>query len=86
MSPNQVSVFGGDLAEYTAMFITNYFAFETAVEVATEAVQILGGNGYSKVYLVKKFYRDAKLCSIGERTPEIQKLVIASELLNPTKP
>ena len=61
--------------------MAKYFASETAVEVATDAVQIFGGYGYSKLYPVEKFYRDAKLCTIGEGTSEIQKLVISKDLL-----
>ncbi|HEY6343860.1 MAG TPA: acyl-CoA dehydrogenase family protein [Bryobacteraceae bacterium] len=57
------------------------FASETAVRVANEAVQIHGGYGFIKDYPVEKFYRDAKLCTIGEGTSEIQKLVIARQLL-----
>ena len=53
------------------------FASETAVRVANEAVQIFGGYGYTKDFPVEKFYRDAKLCTIGEGTSEIQKLVIS---------
>lgn len=53
------------------------FASEACVEIANEAVQIHGGYGYTKDYPVEKFYRDAKLCTIGEGTSEIQKLVIS---------
>lgn len=56
------------------------YASEVSVEVATEAVQIFGGYGYIKDYPAEKFYRDAKLCTIGEGTTEIQKLVIARQL------
>ncbi len=58
------------------------FAGETAVKVANEAVQIHGGYGLIKDYPVEKYYRDAKLCTIGEGTSEIQRLVIAREVLN----
>jgi alkylation response protein AidB-like acyl-CoA dehydrogenase len=58
-----------------------YYASEVCVRVATEAVQIFGGYGYTKDFPVEKFYRDSKLCTIGEGTSEIQKLVIARELL-----
>ena len=58
-----------------------YYASEVAVKVSTEAVQIFGGYGYTKDFPVEKFYRDSKLCTIGEGTSEIQKLVIARELL-----
>jgi alkylation response protein AidB-like acyl-CoA dehydrogenase len=57
------------------------FAGEAAVKVASEAVQIHGGYGFTKDYPVEKYYRDAKLCTIGEGTSEIQRLVIARELL-----
>jgi alkylation response protein AidB-like acyl-CoA dehydrogenase len=58
-----------------------YYASEVAVKVATEAVQIFGGYGYTKDFPVEKFWRDSKLCTIGEGTSEIQKLVIAREIL-----
>jgi len=58
-----------------------YKASEVAVQVANEAVQIFGGYGYTKEFPVEKFYRDAKLCTIGEGTSEIQKLVISREVL-----
>jgi len=57
------------------------FASESAVRVANEALQIHGGYGFIKDYPVEKFYRDVKLCTIGEGTSEIQKLVIARQLL-----
>ncbi|AFK05161.1 acyl-CoA dehydrogenase domain-containing protein [Emticicia oligotrophica DSM 17448] len=56
------------------------FASETAVEVSTESIQIHGGYGYTKDFPAEKFYRDAKLCTIGEGTSEIQKLVISREI------
>jgi len=58
-----------------------YYASEVCVRAATEAVQIFGGYGYTKDFPVEKFYRDSKLCTIGEGTSEIQKLVIAREIL-----
>ncbi|MBC7423370.1 MAG: acyl-CoA dehydrogenase family protein, partial [Ferruginibacter sp.] len=61
--------------------MAKYFASETAVKCSTEAVQIFGGNGYSKDFPVEKFYRDSKLCTIGEGTSEVQKLVISREIL-----
>lgn len=61
--------------------MAKYYASEVAVRTATEAVQIFGGYGYTKDFPVEKFYRDAKLCTIGEGTSEIQKIVIARELL-----
>ena len=57
------------------------FASEAAVSIANEAVQIHGGYGFTKDYPVEKFYRDVKLCTIGEGTSEIQRLVIARQLL-----
>jgi alkylation response protein AidB-like acyl-CoA dehydrogenase len=57
------------------------FASESAVEIANEAVQIHGGYGFIKDYPVEKFYRDVKLCTIGEGTSEIQRLVIARQIL-----
>ena len=57
------------------------FASETCVRVANEAVQIFGGYGYSKDYPVEKYLRDSKLCTIGEGTSEIQKVVIAKQIL-----
>jgi alkylation response protein AidB-like acyl-CoA dehydrogenase len=57
------------------------YASEVAVRVANEAVQIFGGYGFIKDFPVEKFYRDVKLCTIGEGTSEIQKLVIARSLL-----
>ena len=58
-----------------------YYASEVSVRCATEAVQIFGGYGYTKDFPVEKFYRDSKLCTIGEGTSEIQKLVISREIL-----
>ena len=61
--------------------MAKYYASEVAVKVANEAVQIFGGYGYTKDFPVEKFYRDAKLCTIGEGTSEIQKLVISKSIL-----
>ncbi|MEQ8623928.1 MAG: acyl-CoA dehydrogenase family protein [Vicingaceae bacterium] len=58
-----------------------YYASEVCVRASTEAVQIFGGYGYTKEFPVEKFYRDSKLCTIGEGTSEIQKLVISREVL-----
>ena len=58
-----------------------YYASEVCVQVSTDAVQIFGGYGYTKDFPVEKFYRDSKLCTIGEGTSEIQKLVISREIL-----
>lgn len=57
------------------------YASEIACEIANDAVQIFGGYGYTKEFPVEKFYRDAKLCTIGEGTSEIQKLVISRQIL-----
>ena len=61
--------------------MAKYYASEACVEIATDAVQIFGGYGYSKDFPVEKFFRDSKLCTIGEGTTEIQKLVIGREIL-----
>jgi len=61
--------------------MAKYYASEVAVRTATEAVQIFGGYGYTKDFPVEKYYRDAKLCTIGEGTSEIQKIVISREVL-----
>ncbi len=61
--------------------MAKYNASEVCVQVATDAVQIFGGYGYTKDFPVEKFYRDSKLCTIGEGTSEIQKLVISRAIL-----
>jgi len=61
--------------------MAKYYASEVAVKVANDAVQIFGGYGYTKDFPVEKHYRDAKLCTIGEGTSEIQKIVISREVL-----
>ena len=61
--------------------MAKYYSSEIAVEVSNDAVQIFGGYGYTKLYPVEKYYRDSKLCTIGEGTSEIQKLVISKHLL-----
>ena len=61
--------------------MAKYYASEISVQVSTDAVQIFGGYEYTKDFPVEKFYRDSKLCTIGEGTSEIQKLVISRELL-----
>jgi hypothetical protein len=61
--------------------MAKYYSSEVAVKVATDAVQVLGGYGYTKDFPVERFYRDSKLCTIGEGTSEIQKLVIAKQIL-----
>ena len=65
----------------TAGAMAKMYASEACVRIANEAVQIHGGYGYIKEYPVEKFYRDSKLCTIGEGTTEIQKLVIARNIL-----
>jgi alkylation response protein AidB-like acyl-CoA dehydrogenase len=61
--------------------MAKYYASEISVQVSTDAVQIFGGYGYTKDFPVEKYYRDSKLCTIGEGTSEIQKLVISREAL-----
>ncbi len=61
--------------------MAKYYASEISVEISTDAVQVFGGYGYTKDFPVEKFYRDSKLCTIGEGTSEIQKIVIAREVL-----
>jgi alkylation response protein AidB-like acyl-CoA dehydrogenase len=61
--------------------MAKYYGSEVAVRVSTDAIQIFGGYGYTKDFPVEKYYRDSKLCTIGEGTSEIQKLVIAREIL-----
>jgi alkylation response protein AidB-like acyl-CoA dehydrogenase len=70
---------GQNVTKSAAM--AKYYASEVAVKVANDAVQIFGGYGYTKDFPVEKYYRDAKLCTIGEGTSEIQKIVIAREVL-----
>jgi alkylation response protein AidB-like acyl-CoA dehydrogenase len=70
---------GREMTRYSAM--CKLFASETCVKVANEALQIHGGYGYIKDFPVEKFYRDAKLCTIGEGTSEIQKVVISKNIL-----
>ena len=62
--------------------VAKYYASEVCCEVANEAIQIFGGYGFTKEFPVEKFYRDAKLCTIGEGTSEIQKLVISRDILS----
>jgi alkylation response protein AidB-like acyl-CoA dehydrogenase len=84
-----------ELLTYQAAFLKNngkkvttqsamakYYASEVCVRASVEAVQIFGGYGYTKDFPVEKFYRDSKLCTIGEGTSEIQKLVISKNLLS----
>jgi alkylation response protein AidB-like acyl-CoA dehydrogenase len=69
---------GENVTKYSAM--AKYFASEVAVRASTEAVQIFGGYGYTKDFPAEKYYRDSKLCTIGEGTSEIQKMVISREI------
>ena len=62
--------------------MAKYFSSELAVKISSEAVQIFGGYGFVKDFPVEKFYRDSKLCTIGEGTSEIQKLVISKKIIN----
>ena len=70
---------GKPLTKESAM--AKYYASEVAVRASTEAVQIFGGYGYTKDFPVEKFYRDSKLCTLGEGTSEIQKIVISRQIL-----
>jgi alkylation response protein AidB-like acyl-CoA dehydrogenase len=70
---------GENITREAAM--AKYYCSEIAVKISTDAVQIFGGYGYTKDFPVEKFYRDSKLCTIGEGTSEVQKLVIAREIL-----
>ena len=70
---------GKKVSKESAM--AKYYASEIAVQNANDAVQIFGGYGYTKDFPAEKYYRDAKLCTIGEGTSEIQKLVISREIL-----
>jgi len=70
---------GENCTKQSAM--AKYYSSEVSVKVSTEAVQIFGGYGYTKDFPVEKYYRDSKLCTIGEGTSEIQKMVISREIL-----
>jgi alkylation response protein AidB-like acyl-CoA dehydrogenase len=73
---------GHSAARYTKeSSMAKLYAGEVAVRVANEAVQVLGGYGFTKDYPAEKYYRDVKLCTIGEGTSEIQRLVIARQIL-----
>ena len=61
--------------------MAKYYSSEVAVKVSTDAVQVLGGYGYTKDFPVERYYRDSKLCTIGEGTSEIQKLVISKQII-----
>lgn len=70
---------GKEMTTESAM--AKYYASEVAVRCATEGVQIFGGYGYTKDFPAEKYYRDSKLCTIGEGTSEIQKIVISRNIL-----
>ena len=61
--------------------MAKYFSSEIAVEISTDAVQVLGGYGYTKDFPAERYYRDSKLCTIGEGTSEIQKIVISKQII-----
>lgn len=79
MQASEMKNNGKPMTKESAM--AKYYASEIAVEAANEAVQIFGGYGFTKDYPVEKYYRDVKLCTIGEGTSEIQKLVISRSIL-----
>jgi alkylation response protein AidB-like acyl-CoA dehydrogenase len=61
--------------------MAKYYSSEVAVKVATDAVQVLGGYGYTKDFPAERYFRDSKLCTIGEGTSEIQKIVISKQII-----
>lgn len=61
--------------------MAKYYASEVCMRATYEAIQVFGGNGYSREYPVERMYRDAKLCTIGEGTSEVQKIIISRELM-----
>jgi alkylation response protein AidB-like acyl-CoA dehydrogenase len=65
----------------TIAAMAKYYASEICVQIATDAIQVFGGYGYTKDFPVEKYFRDSKLCTIGEGTSEIQKLVISRNIL-----
>ncbi|MBK9257937.1 MAG: acyl-CoA dehydrogenase family protein [Saprospiraceae bacterium] len=65
----------------TTAAMAKYYASEICVQIATDAIQVFGGYGYTKDFPVEKYFRDSKLCTIGEGTSEIQKLVISRNIL-----
>ena len=60
--------------------MAKYFASEIAMNATVKAMQIFGGYGYTREYSLERYYRDIKLCQIGEGTTEVQKMVIARQL------
>ena len=75
----QLIMNGRQVTKESAM--AKYYASEVCVKIANEAVQIFGGYGYTKDFPVEKYYRDSKLCTIGEGTSEIQKIIISKHLV-----
>ena len=71
-----------DLSVIREAAMAKLFSSETAMMVTTEAIQVLGGYGYIKEYDVERFFRDAKILEIGEGTSEVQRMIIARELIN----
>ena len=69
------------MSHLLAAAMAKLFSSETAMQVATEAIQVLGGFGYIKEYDVERFFRDAKILEIGEGTSEVQRMIIARELI-----
>ena len=67
--------------EFQKLLERKYFSSEIAVEISTDAVQVLGGYGYTKDFPAERYYRDSKLCTIGEGTSEIQKIVISKQII-----
>jgi alkylation response protein AidB-like acyl-CoA dehydrogenase len=65
-----------------ASSIAKYYASEIAVKATNEAIQVHGGYGFSKEFPVEKLYRDVKLMTIGEGTSEVQKMIIAKNIIN----
>ena len=65
--------------------IAKLFSSEAAMKITTEAIQVLGGYGYIKEYNVERFFRDAKILTIGEGTSEVQRIVISREILKSLK-
>ena len=61
--------------------MAKYYSSEVTVEISSDSLQILGGYGYTKDFPVERYYRDSKLCTIGEGTSEIQKIVISKQII-----
>ena len=89
-----IEIEASELLIYNAVYLKNkgekmttegamakYYSSEVAVKVATDAVQVLGGYGYTKDFPAERYFRDSKLCTIGEGTSEIQKIVISKQII-----